>query len=118
MTDVKAPAPTEGDTDPSTSTVPSAPPESDNVAHALAGAGGGLLSMTLTYPLITLSTRAQVESKKAHSSTLDAAMRIVQREGWQGLFSGLGSALVGISVTNFVYYYCTYAFFLLIELYR
>ncbi|KAH8723541.1 mitochondrial carrier domain-containing protein [Phaeosphaeriaceae sp. PMI808] len=79
--------------------------QSDNVAHALAGAGGGLLSMALTYPLITLSTRAQIESKRAQSSTLDAARRIIKREGVTGLYAGLESALFGISVTNFVYYY-------------
>ncbi|KAL4927816.1 putative peroxisomal membrane protein Pmp47 [Aspergillus undulatus] len=79
--------------------------QSDNIAHALAGAGGGILSMILTYPLITLSTRAQVESKRAQSSTVDAIRRIVQREGIIGLYSGLESALFGISVTNFVYYY-------------
>ncbi|KAL4894642.1 mitochondrial carrier domain-containing protein [Aspergillus ambiguus] len=79
--------------------------QSDNIAHALAGAGGGILSMILTYPLITLSTRAQVESKRAQSSTADAVRRIVQREGFGGLYSGLESALFGISVTNFVYYY-------------
>jgi hypothetical protein len=59
-----------------------------------------------SYPLITLSTRAQVESKKAHSSTLSAARNIIRREGVAGLYSGLESALFGISVTNFVYYYC------------
>lgn len=58
-----------------------------------------------SYPLITLSTRAQVESKRAHSTTRDAVRRIVQREGVSGLYSGLESALFGISVTNFVYYY-------------
>lgn len=58
-----------------------------------------------SYPLITLSTRAQVESKRAQSSTLDAVRRIIQREGIGGLYSGLESALFGISVTNFVYYY-------------
>ncbi|PYH42791.1 putative peroxisomal membrane protein Pmp47 [Aspergillus saccharolyticus JOP 1030-1] len=79
--------------------------QSDNIAHALAGAGGGILSMVLTYPLITLSTRAQVESKRAHSTIYDAIRRIVQREGFAGLYSGLESALFGISVTNFVYYY-------------
>lgn len=80
-------------------------PQNDNVAHALAGAGGGILSMVLTYPLITLSTRAQVESKKAESKFIDAVQRIVAREGVAGLYSGINSALFGISVTNFVYYY-------------
>ncbi|KAL1958346.1 hypothetical protein VTO42DRAFT_4663 [Malbranchea cinnamomea] len=79
--------------------------QSDNIAHALAGAGGGILSMVLTYPLITLSTRAQVESKRAQSSTIDAVRHIIQREGIRGLYSGLESAVFGISVTNFVYYY-------------
>ena len=59
-----------------------------------------------SYPLITLSTRAQVESKRAQSSTLNAARRIIKREGVAGLYAGLDSALFGISVTNFVYYYC------------
>jgi len=79
--------------------------QSDNIAHAISGAGGGILSMALTYPLITLSTRAQVESKRADSGFLDAVKRIVQREGVVGLYAGLDSALFGISVTNFVYYY-------------
>jgi solute carrier family 25 (peroxisomal adenine nucleotide transporter), member 17 len=81
------------------------PQQSDNVAHALAGAGGGLLSMALTYPLITLSTRAQVESKLAQTSAVDAVKRIIHREGVSGLYAGLESALFGIGVTNFVYYY-------------
>ncbi|KFH48680.1 Peroxisomal membrane protein PMP47B-like protein [Hapsidospora chrysogenum ATCC 11550] len=80
-------------------------PQNDNVAHALAGAGGGLLSMVLTYPLITLSTRAQVESKKAESKFSDAVQKIIAREGVSGLYAGINSALFGISVTNFVYYY-------------
>lgn len=62
--------------------------------------------MVLTYPLITLSTRSQVESKRAHSTVLDATRRIIQREGISGLYAGLDSAVFGISVTNFVYYYC------------
>lgn len=60
---------------------------------------------TNSYPLITLSTRAQVESKRADSAFLTAVQKIVAREGVSGLYSGLESALFGISVTNFVYYY-------------
>lgn len=81
--------------------------QNDNVAHALSGAGGGALSMVVTYPLITLSTRAQTESRKADKSVtpIEAAKRIIAREGVSGLYSGLESALFGISITNFVYYY-------------
>lgn len=77
----------------------------DNVLHAIAGAGGGILSTLLTYPLLTLSTRSQIESRRAKSGFLDAARRIIEREGITGLYSGLESAIFGISVTNFVYYY-------------
>jgi solute carrier family 25 (peroxisomal adenine nucleotide transporter), member 17 len=108
----EAPTPTENDvsTSPTTSTPSTTDPtsaaqQSDNLSHALAGAGGGLLAMTLTYPLVTLSTRAQVESQRASTSTLSAARHIISREGLAGLYSGLDSALFGISVTNFVYYY-------------
>lgn len=66
-------------------------------------------SPVYSYPLITLSTRAQVESKRADTSTLDAARRIIKREGVVGLYAGLNSALFGISVTNFVYYYCEHS---------
>ncbi|KAK6528708.1 hypothetical protein TWF694_003949 [Orbilia ellipsospora] len=61
--------------------------------------------MVLTYPLITLSTRSQVEAKRAETSVADAVRRIIAREGVSGLYAGLESALFGISVTNFVYYY-------------
>ncbi|KAF2671899.1 mitochondrial carrier [Microthyrium microscopicum] len=81
------------------------PQQNDNIAHALAGAGGGILATALTYPLITLSTRAQVESKKSEASFVQAVQRIVHREGISGLYSGIDSALFGISLTNFVYYY-------------
>lgn len=57
------------------------------------------------YPLITLSTRAQVESKRAETAFLAAVQNIIAREGIAGLYSGMSSALFGISVTNFVYYY-------------
>ena len=58
-----------------------------------------------SYPLITLSTRAQVESKRAETAFLATVQHIIAREGVAGLYSGMSSALFGISVTNFVYYY-------------
>lgn len=37
---------------------------SDSVIHAMAGALGGVVAMSTTYPLIFLSTRAAVEISK------------------------------------------------------
>lgn len=106
----------------------------EELAHALAGAGGGALSMIVTYPLVTLSTLAQTTKKskeKKHeeqetietpeaipdkrigrfvknirtSSTVEAINKIVNEKGVLGLYSGLESALYGITLTNFIYYY-------------
>ncbi|KAJ3547664.1 hypothetical protein NMY22_g1568 [Coprinellus aureogranulatus] len=78
---------------------------SDSAIHAVAGAAGGIIAMTATYPLIFLSTRAAVETKKEPKSTYQAVLDIIKREGLVGLYSGLDSSLLGIAVTNGVYYY-------------
>ncbi|KAJ3220600.1 hypothetical protein HK099_004153 [Clydaea vesicula] len=84
---------------------------SDNIAHAISGAAGGMLSMALTYPLITVSTRNQVQrqnnevDERAYKGQLDAFKRILKEEGIPGLYSGLNSALFGIAITQGVYYY-------------
>ncbi|KAJ2683037.1 hypothetical protein H4R19_007046, partial [Coemansia spiralis] len=82
---------------------------SDNVAHALSGAGGGIISMAVTYPLITVGTRLQVQRNSndatAYTGNMDALHKIVEQEGVAGLFSGLESAVFGAAVTNGVYYY-------------
>lgn len=106
----------------------------EEIAHALAGAGGGALSMIVTYPLVTLSTLAQTKGKKqaenkdavekresevegatemhhkivrkiTQTSTYQAAHEIIKERGVLGLYSGLESALYGITLTNFIYYY-------------
>ncbi|KAI8391541.1 mitochondrial carrier domain-containing protein [Radiomyces spectabilis] len=83
---------------------------SDNVAHALSGAGGGIVSMALTYPLVSISSRLQVQksdqSKDAYKNTMDAFFKILKSEGPKGLYSGLSSGVFGIAITNGVYYYC------------
>ncbi|PCH40761.1 mitochondrial carrier [Wolfiporia cocos MD-104 SS10] len=78
---------------------------SDSVIHALAGAAGGIIAMTATYPLIFVSTRAAVETKKEEKSTYEAVLDIIKREGLLGLYSGLNSSLLGIAITNGAYYY-------------
>ncbi|KAI3635792.1 hypothetical protein MIR68_006430 [Amoeboaphelidium protococcarum] len=87
----------------------------DNVIHAIAGAGGGIISMALTYPLITVGTRLQIQQNKKtggqsdanqqYKGLVDAFQKIVKYEGVAGLYSGINSALFGIALTNGVYYY-------------
>lgn len=82
--------------------------EAEELAHALAGAGGGALSMALTYPLVTISTKLQAEakSKKEEKRTAWQVIEDVwQKEGLTGLYSGLESAVYGMAIANFIYYY-------------
>lgn len=74
---------------------------SDGFVHACAGGAGGMIAMTATYPLVSISMRAAVEQSRAkQKSMLEAAQKIVKEEGVQGLYSGLSSSLLGISITN------------------
>ncbi|KAI9221208.1 mitochondrial carrier [Blastocladiella britannica] len=82
---------------------------SDNVAHALAGAAGGIVSTLASYPLITVSSRMQVQKSSGNTADnyqgfFDGVQKIIKREGIPGLYSGAHSALFGIAITNFVYY--------------
>lgn len=88
--------------------------DDNEIAHALAGAGGGALSMIVTYPLVTLSTLAQTTQKKKEDENAEsnkkvlsaaAAKEILKKRGILGLYSGLESALYGVTLSNFIYYY-------------
>jgi len=76
-----------------------------SVIHATSGAAAGVVAMTLTYPLIFLSTRAAVQTKQDNKSVFEAVTHIIKTEGITGLYNGLNSSLMGIGVTNGFYYY-------------
>jgi len=65
----------------------------------------------VTYPLVVLSTRLQVQirdaasSDRLYSGSIDALLKILKKEGWKGLYGGLSSALVGVATSQGVYYY-------------
>ncbi|KAI0284873.1 mitochondrial carrier [Russula brevipes] len=77
----------------------------DSFIHSAAGAAGGILAMTATYPLVFISTRAANETKCENKSTYQVVMDLLKRDGFLGLYNGLNSSLLGIAVTNGVYYY-------------
>ncbi|KAL4081827.1 mitochondrial carrier domain-containing protein [Scleroderma yunnanense] len=78
---------------------------SDSAIHSLAGAAGGVIAMTATYPLVVLSTRAAVETNNDSETVWQKVLDIIKREGPLAFYSGLSPSLVGIAVTNGVYYY-------------
>jgi len=82
---------------------------SDAVTNAIAGACGGLASTALTYPLITVSTRNQVQAKSLQEEEKKrdkiTFAKIIKEEGIRGLYSGVESSLFGIAITQGVYYY-------------
>jgi len=77
-------------------------------AHALAGAGGGAISLGLTYPLYTIITKLQVRSN--YGGPIDTFFHVLREEGWTSLYAGLTPALIGNAYAQGVYYYW-YAFF-------
>ncbi|CAD6980184.1 unnamed protein product [Tilletia controversa] len=67
----------------------------DSFIHACAGGAGGMIAMTATYPLLSVSTRAAVETNKKNSvSFVKAIQKVMKDEGLVGLYAGLESSLV------------------------
>ena len=62
------------------------------------GAVGKLVATGLTYPYVTVKSRMHVApkdgSRSGSSGAVAALRRIVQEEGWQGLYKGIGPKLV------------------------
>jgi len=75
-----------------------------SAANALAGAGGGVLSLALTYPLYTVITKLQVGSGN-YRGPIDATLLVIKQEGWKGLYAGLSTALIANAYAQGVYYY-------------
>ncbi|KAI6829507.1 hypothetical protein KC340_g8599 [Hortaea werneckii] len=87
---------------------------------AIAGSTGAVLANALVYPLDIVKTRLQVQVKQhasdpdvsAHTTneqhyngTMHAIMSIMEDEGISGLYSGMAGSLLGVSSTNFAYFY-------------
>ena len=64
---------------------------------------------TLATPTVAANGHAEhieAEAEPPHyKGTLDCIARVCEREGWQSLYSGLASALVGVGVSSAVYFF-------------
>lgn len=67
-------------------------------------------------PIRRVKTKLQVQVKEKngtvrpdnlehYESTMDAITKIVEKEGYNGLYSGMAGALLGVASTNFAYFY-------------
>ncbi|KAB8074681.1 mitochondrial carrier domain-containing protein [Aspergillus leporis] len=83
---------------------------------AVAGATGAVLANAIVYPLDLVKTKLQVQVKNTsgsksegdvvhYESTIDAINKIVEKEGIEGLYSGIVGSLLGVASTNFAYFY-------------
>ncbi|CCE65091.1 hypothetical protein TPHA_0J02710 [Tetrapisispora phaffii CBS 4417] len=104
----------------------------DELTSAITGAIGGALSLSITYPLQTITTRLQTVKKtekdkenkeqdivnvqlpgkqadlleKVKNLNVSKIIKsIVEKDGVPGLYAGLESAMIGMVFTNFIYYY-------------
>ncbi|KAJ2848448.1 hypothetical protein IWW36_003290 [Coemansia brasiliensis] len=80
------------------------------LGHAISGAGSSALALLLIYPLDTIKTRLQVQTRsgddeQALRDPIDAIRKIVTNEGVGGLYAGLATNLANQIVNGFVYFY-------------
>ncbi|KAJ2607937.1 hypothetical protein H4S08_004644 [Coemansia sp. RSA 1365] len=80
------------------------------VGHAISGAGSSALALLLIYPLDTIKTRLQVQTRsasdeKALKDPVDAVRKIMVSEGISGLYAGLGTNMINQVINGFVYFY-------------
>ncbi|KAJ1731082.1 hypothetical protein LPJ61_002707 [Coemansia biformis] len=80
------------------------------LGHAISGAGSSALALLLIYPLDTVKTRLQVQTRSRDDSQalrdpVDAVRKIIVREGIGGLYAGLATNLANQLVNGFVYFY-------------
>jgi hypothetical protein len=48
---------------------------------------------------------SRLSRRLSYKSTLDAITKIVEKEGVEGLYSGIVGSLIGVASTNFAYFY-------------
>lgn len=78
----------------------------DTLVHAVAGATGSVVGMTVFYPLDTVRSRLQLEeSSKLKGNSWEIAKNIAFNEGVESLYRGIIPVLQSLCASNFVYFY-------------
>ena len=76
-----------------------------NLVHAIAGATGSTVAITVFYPLDTVRTRLQVDDGRKAKYSPELIKEIWMEEGLVGLYRGWFPVVNSIWCSNFVYFY-------------
>lgn len=76
-----------------------------NLVHAVAGAAGSSVAITVFYPLDVARTRLQVEDGRASKLSPLVVKDIWDEEGIIGIFRGWWPVVTSVCCSNFVYFY-------------
>uniref|UniRef100_UPI00398F4C26 peroxisomal membrane protein PMP34-like n=1 Tax=Pristiophorus japonicus TaxID=55135 RepID=UPI00398F4C26 len=77
----------------------------ESLVHAVAGATGGVMAMTIFYPLDTARLRLQVDEKMKARSTPIVLAQIIREEGLSAVYRSWFSVISSLCCSNFVYFY-------------
>ncbi|OQR66173.1 peroxisomal membrane protein PMP34-like [Tropilaelaps mercedesae] len=77
----------------------------ETLVHAVSGAAGATVAMTVFYPLDTIRSRLQVEEGRQSKSTVEMLRDLMDSEGFEGMYCGLSPVLQSLWCSNFVYFY-------------
>ena len=77
----------------------------ETLVHAIAGATGSVVGMTVFYPLDTVRSRLQLEEGRQSKNTLAVIKDLIDEEGFNTLYRGAVPVLQSICASNFVYFY-------------
>lgn len=75
--------------------------------HAVSGATGGVVAMSVFYPLDTIRLRLQLDDPECRKTqnTFKILLQLAKDEGIYSLYRGLIPVLESLCISNFVYFY-------------
>ncbi|XP_030839812.1 peroxisomal membrane protein PMP34 [Strongylocentrotus purpuratus] len=77
----------------------------DTLVHAVSGATGSTIAMSVFYPLETARSRLQIDENRTAKHTPYVVAEIVQDEGVASLYRGWYPVISSLWCSNFVYFY-------------
>uniref|UniRef100_A0A0B7B3X2 Peroxisomal membrane protein PMP34 n=1 Tax=Arion vulgaris TaxID=1028688 RepID=A0A0B7B3X2_9EUPU len=76
-----------------------------NLVHAVSGAAGSVIAISVFYPLDTVRTRLQVDDHRRAKHTFEVLKDIIKEEGIESLYLGWFPVVTALCCSNFVYFY-------------